>query len=73
MTLTQAIRQQDYELLCGATLDSGGKFRPTLVITKNAWPSRPRTIAVERGSFESQEGAIQAAHAQGLAWIANYG
>lgn len=73
MTLTQAIRLQDYDLLCGATPNDSGQFKPTLVITKNVWPSRPRTIAIQRGAFANQEGAIQAAHAQGLEWIANYG
>lgn len=73
MISTQAVRHQNYDMLCGAIADDSGKFQPTLVITKNVWPTRPRTIAVARGVYADQAHAIQAAHAQGLAWIANYG
>ena len=73
MIPTQAIRLQNYELVCGASPDDSGRFNPTLVISKNVWPSRPRTIALQREAFSSPESAIQAAHAQGLAWVANWG
>jgi len=73
MNSTQALTHQNYDMLCGAMPDDSGRFQPTLVITKNVWPTRARTIAVERGVYDDQAHAIQAAHAQGLAWIANYG
>jgi hypothetical protein len=43
------------------------------VISKDAWPSRPRTIDVRRGGHLSAELAIEAARAQGVEWVANYG
>lgn len=73
MFARQIYRLKDYELVCGARLVDGGKFEPTLVISRNAWPSRPRTIAVRRGDFTTQVVAIESAHAQGLEWIANFG
>jgi hypothetical protein len=62
-----------YELLCGAKAVDGGKFAPTLVISKQAWPRRPRIIDVPRGDFASEEPAIAAAHHEGVEWVSNYG
>jgi hypothetical protein len=50
-----------------------GGFEPALVICRQAWPKRPRTIAVERGPYASADSAIESAHAQGIEWVANYG
>ena len=72
-TRVRPMRHQGYELLCGAAPDDRGRFRATLVITRDVWPTRPRTIAVAQDAYLDPDDAIQAAQAQGLAWIANYG
>lgn len=73
MIETQTFRLNDYELTCSAHATDNGRFEPVLVISKSAWPSRPRTIAVQRGAHPSAELAIAAAHAQGIEWVRNYG
>ncbi|MDE1947099.1 MAG: hypothetical protein KGL43_14270 [Burkholderiales bacterium] len=73
MMATQVFKHHEYDMQCGAQAVDGGKFQPTLVISKNVWPTRPRTIAVRRGNFLTQEVAIASAQAQGLEWIAEYG
>ena len=73
MGVEQGFKVRGYELKCGATMTDGGRFEPTLVITKDIWPTRPRTISTKRGAFLTAEAAIESAHAQGLEWIANFG
>ncbi|MBK6852491.1 MAG: hypothetical protein IPG93_12870 [Burkholderiales bacterium] len=73
MAEQRVYRHEPYDLLCGAKALDNGKFEPTLVVSRNAWPSRPRTLAVTRGHFVSAELAIESAHADGVKWIANYG
>ena len=73
MTTPKAFMHQDYELLCGANAVDGGRFAPTLVVSKQIWPSRPRTIEVPRGAHATADGAIDAAFAQGVQWIVNFG
>jgi hypothetical protein len=73
MTTHKVFHFKNYELLCGAKVIDNGKFEPTLVISSNTWPSRPRTIAVQRGDCATEAAAIESAHAQGLEWIANFG
>jgi hypothetical protein len=73
MTEVQTFQFEQYELTCSAKASDNGRFEPSLVITKRVWPTRARTIAVRRGSHPSFEGAIAAARAQGLEWVANYG
>lgn len=73
MTTIQSFKHKDYELQCSAKLLDSGKFAPVLVVAKQAWPSRPRTIAVRDDGFPTADSAIDAAHAQGVEWIANYG
>jgi hypothetical protein len=73
MSTTQTFRLKNYELVCGARAVDNGRFLPTLVISSNTWPSRPRTIAVRRDDFATETNAIESAHAQGLAWIADFG
>jgi hypothetical protein len=73
MSEQRGYRHEPYDLVCGAKVLDNGKFEPTLVVSRNAWPSRPRTLAVTRGHFESAEKAIESAHADGVTWIANYG
>jgi hypothetical protein len=70
---TQIFRLKDYELACSAKASDSGKFEPALVISRQRWPSRPRTIAVRRGGYPTAEVAIESAHAQGIEWVANYG
>jgi hypothetical protein len=64
---------RSYELNCGARPLGNGNFEPTLVVCSKTWPSRPRTIAVPRGQWTTEAAAIEAAHAQGLEWVANFG
>ena len=73
MTATQSFRIGDYELLCSAEASDSGKFEPALVISKQVWPTRPRTIAVRRGAHESADIAIEAARVQGIEWVRDYG
>ena len=73
MSTPKTFRLKHYELICGAKQVDNGKFVPTLVISSNTWPSRPRTIAIQPGHFLSEDVAIESAHAQGLEWIANFG
>lgn len=62
-----------YELSCSAQPLANGNFLPKLTITKIEWMARPRTIAIEKGSFAQRDEAVAAAHATGLEWIKNYG
>jgi hypothetical protein len=73
MIETQTFRLRDYELACSAQPSDNGRFEPALVISKQVWPSRPRTIAVRRGAHPTAEVAIQSAHAQGIEWVNNFG
>lgn len=73
MIPTRTYRLEHYALTCSAEPCDNGMFQPALVITKNSWPSRPRTIAVTRDRYATAEIAIESAHAQGLEWIRNFG
>jgi hypothetical protein len=73
MTGTQTFHVKEYELSCSAVPSAKGGFEPALVICRQAWPKRPRTIAVDRGPHASADSAIESAHAQGIEWVANYG
>lgn len=73
MDVTKIFRHQDYELVCSAKAVDAGKFAPSLVVSKQVWPTRPRVIAVQRGDHSSEDTAIDAAHAQGIEWVQNYG
>jgi hypothetical protein len=70
---TKIFRHKDYELHCGARALAGGKFFPTLVVARQRWPSRPRTIDVQRGDHASVDAAVEAARAQGIEWVSHYG
>lgn len=73
MMAPQIVRLKDYELVCGAAATDGGKFEPTLVISSNTWPSRPRSIAVRAGAFATAAIAMESSQTQGVEWIANFG
>ncbi len=73
MIETQTFRLKDYELTCSAQASDNGEFEPALVITRNTWPSRPRTIAVRRGAHPTAEVAIESARAQGIQWVTDFG
>lgn len=73
MDASRVFRHENYELHCSASAVDGGRFVPALVVTKQVWPTRPRTIALRSGHYASEETAIEAAHAQGIEWIASYG
>lgn len=73
MVETRFFRHQDYELQCTATSADSGRFVPGLVVSRQSWPRRPRIIAVQRGEHRNEDAAIDAAHAQGIEWIQNYG
>ena len=73
MDETRTFLHQNYELQCTAKAVDSGRFAPQLVVSKQVWPTRPREIAVERGNYLSAETAIDAARAQGIDWIRDYG
>jgi len=73
MIATQTFRVKEYTLTCSAKACDNGRFEPALVISKDVWPSRPRTIAVRRGGHLSAEVAIESARAQGVEWVTNFG
>jgi len=73
MTATKTFRHQDYELICSAKVIDSGKFVPTLIVSKQVWPTRPRVIAVQKADYESEEVAIDAAYSQGIEWVQNFG
>jgi hypothetical protein len=73
MAATRIFHHQDYELLCSAKVDDSGKFVPALVVSKQVWPTRPRVIAMQRGSYPTEETAIDAAYSQGVEWVLNFG
>lgn len=73
MEATKVFRHHEYELVCSAKAVDSGKFAPALVVSKQVWPTRPRVIAVKRGDHLCEETAIDAAHAQGIEWVTNYG
>lgn len=66
-------RHQGYDLLCGTRAIDGGRFAPTLVVCKQSWPTRPRTIAIDRGEYLSEAAALDAARAKGIEWISDFG
>ena len=69
----QTFRSDRYDLVCSARACANGTFQAALVISKNIWPSRPRTIAVRAGRHPTADIAIESAHAQGLEWVRNFG
>ena len=73
MSATKTFRHQDYELICSAKAIDSGKFVPSLVVSKQAWPTRPRVIAMQRADYESEDIAIDAAYTQGVEWVQNFG
>ena len=73
MGATRVFRHENYELHCGANVADSGKFVPTVVVTKQVWPTRPRNIAVPSSAYPTEETAIEAARIQGIEWIVNYG
>ena len=73
MGITKTVRHQDYELMCGAKSLDNGKFAPLLVVAKQTWPRRPRTIAVRCDDCPTEENAIHSAYTQGIEWVLNYG
>lgn len=70
---TQTFRFEHYDLRCSAQACDNGMFRPALVVSKNVWPSRPRTIAMRRDRHPTADVAIESARTQGLEWVRNFG
>lgn len=73
MDATKTFRHQDYEFACSAKALGSGRFTAALVVCKQIWPTRPRVIAMKRDDYLTEDVAIQAAHAQGVEWVLNYG
>lgn len=73
MSETRVFHHQDWELQCHAAATDGGHFVPSVVVSKQVWPTRPRNIAVPRGEHADAESAIDAARRSGIQWITNYG
>jgi hypothetical protein len=73
MAEIKSCKHRDYELHCSAKRLDSGKFAPVLTVAKQAWPSRPRTIAMQGDAFPTEGSAIDSAYAQGVEWVQNYG
>jgi hypothetical protein len=73
MTEPKSFRHQDYEFQCSAKALDNGKFAPVLIVSKQVWPSRPRTIAVPGDACLTEDIAIHAAYDQGVEWVLNHG
>jgi hypothetical protein len=73
MSIVESFRLEDYTLHCSASVVDNGGYMPMLMVASNAWPSRPRNIAVKGRDFLTEADARASAHAQGLAWIADFG
>ena len=73
MSGTETTRYKDYDLTCGARAADQGTFAPTLVVARRAWPSRPRVIAMTRGTFATEASAIESARTQGIQWVTDFG
>lgn len=73
MSQTRIVRHQDYELHCSVSSLDSGRYVASLVVCKQIWPTRPRTIDVPRGDYLSEESALDAAQSQGIEWIRDYG
>jgi hypothetical protein len=73
MMEAQTFRYEHYDLVCSARPCDNGMFRSVLVISKNVWPSRPRTIDVRPDPHPTAEVAIKSAYDQGLEWVRNFG
>jgi hypothetical protein len=73
MNATETVSFRDYDLLCGAKAAEPGMFASTLVVSRRTWPSRPRVIAMARGSFATEADAINSARAQGVQWVTDFG
>jgi len=67
------IQYRGYELGWHSRAVDGGRFVPTLVVSKQIWPTRPRAIDVPPGDYKTLQTAIDAAHAKGVEWVQNYG
>ena len=73
VTTTKAFTHLNYELLCGASAVDGGRFAPSLVVAKQVWPTRAKTIDVPRSIHATADGAIDAAFARGVEWVSKFG
>ena len=73
MDTGKSFHHEKYELLCSAKALDSGKFAPTLVVSRQGWPTRPRTISVQSDGCLTEEEAISSAYAQGVEWIQNFG
>lgn len=73
MNATEIVSFRDYDLRCGVRAAEPGMFAPTLVVSRRTWPSRPRVIAMSRGSFATEADAINSARAQGVQWVTDFG
>ena len=73
MDKSQVFRWQNYTMLCTAKDAGVGRFAPSLVVSRLAWPTRPREVAVAPGHYTSEDTAIDAARAEGLLWIRDNG
>ena len=73
MTGAKTVTFGDYDLHCGARQVGAGMFAATLVVSRRRWPSRPRVIAMARGSFATEGDAIDSARLQGMQWVTDFG
>ena len=73
MSASETVSFKDYDLTCGARAADQGRFAATLVVARRTWPSRPRIIALTRGSFATEVGAIDSARTQGVQWVTDFG
>jgi hypothetical protein len=73
MSASETVSFGAYDLICGARAVDQGTFAPTLTVARRAWPSRPRVIAMSRGTFATEATAIESARTQGVQWVKDFG
>lgn len=73
MPTTRMVRHEAYEMTCSASALDNGRYVPGLVVAKQVWPTRPRTIEMRRGDYATEEIALAEAQRQGVDWIRNFG
>lgn len=70
---TRTFTFRGYQLICTAIADPRGRFDARLLAASMTWPSRPRTVEVQRVEHATPDAAIEQAYQQGIKWVGEHG